>query len=182
MDYLARRSAIHSARSAKACSSATSTSPRPVRRQEDSVGGNLRRLLRHHPRQARDELARLGRRPSTSKGRISRRGSASFPAASATACICRKCSRAAPTCCCSTSRPTTTTSTRFARGSAARLRRLRRHHQPRPVLPRPRRHPHAGLRRQFRRLREGQEAPPRDRQRHPAPAEVQEVQPLAWVT
>ena len=82
----------------------------------------------------------------------------------------------------STSRPTTTTSTRFARGSAARLRRLRRHHQPRPVLPRPRRHPHAGLRRQFRRLREGQEAPPRDRQRHPAPAEVQEVQPLAWVT
>ena len=68
-----------------------------------------------------------------------------------------------------------------ARGGAARFRRLRRHHQPRPLLPRPHRHPHAGLRRrqprrmvrrQLRRLRGRQEAPPRHRQRHPAPAEV----------
>ena len=71
-----------------------------------------------------------------------------------------------------------------ARRGAARLRRLRRHHQPRPLLPRPHRHPHAGLRRreprgvvrgQFRRLRGRQEAPVGDRQRDPAPAEVQEV-------
>ena len=68
-----------------------------------------------------------------------------------------------------------------ARGGAARFRRLRRDHQPRSLLPRPHRHPHAGLRRrqpcrmvrgQFRRLRGRQEAPPRHRQRHPAPAEV----------
>ena len=33
-----------------------------------------------------------------------------------------------------------------ARRGAARFRRLRCHHQPRPLFPRPRRHPHAGLR------------------------------------
>ncbi len=62
-----------------------------------------------------------------------------------------------------------------------RLRRLRRHHQPRSLLPGSHRHPHARLRRrgacrmvrrQFWRLRRGQEAAPRHRQHHPASAEV----------
>ena len=75
-----------------------------------------------------------------------------------------------------------------ARRGAAGFRRLRGHHQPRPLLPRPHRHPHARLRGrqpcrvvrgQFRRLRGGQEAAARHRQRHPAPAEVQEVLALS---
>jgi len=54
----------------------------------------------------------------------------------------------AATCCCSTSRPTTSTSKPCARWKTAlrRLRRLRRGHQPRPLVPRPHRDPHPGLR------------------------------------
>ena len=65
---------------------------------------------------------------------------------------------------------------------------LRRHHQPRSLLPRPDRDPHVGLRGrepcrmvrgQLRRLRGGQEAPPRHRQRHPPSAEIQEIRALS---
>ena len=65
--------------------------------------------------------------------------------------------------------------------------RLRRDHQPRPLVSRPHRHPHAGVRgRQPRRvvrgqlpgLREGQNAAAGHRHRHPAPDQVQEIQPL----
>ena len=74
-----------------------------------------------------------------------------------------------------------------ARGGAGGFRRLRRHHQPRSLVPRPHRHAHPGVRgRQPRRmvrgqlpgLREGQDAPARrgfgDAEAH----QVQEVQPL----
>ena len=63
-----------------------------------------------------------------------------------------------------------------------RLRRLRRGHQPRPLVPRPHRHPHPGLRgRQPGRLVRGQlpglrgrpQAPPRRRRRPAAPHQVQ---------
>ena len=67
------------------------------------------------------------------------------------------------------------------------LRRLRGHHQPRPLVPRPHRHPYPRLRgRQPRRmvrgqlpgLRAGQDAPAGDGFDHPAPDQVQEVLPL----
>ena len=64
---------------------------------------------------------------------------------------------------------------------AGGFRRLRRHHQPRPLVPRPHRHPHSGLRgRQPRRMVRGQlpglrgrqDAPAGAGQHHSAPAEV----------
>ncbi len=71
-----------------------------------------------------------------------------------------------------------------AGGGAGGLCRLRRHHQPRPLLPRPHGHPHPGLRGrqprrvvrgQLRRLRGGQEAPAGRRGGRAAPDQVQEV-------
>ena len=75
-----------------------------------------------------------------------------------------------------------------ARRGAGRFRRLRRRHQPRPLVPGPPGHPHPGLRgrqprrmvrRQLRQLRRRQEAPPRRRQPHPAPDQVPEVRAVA---
>ena len=69
-----------------------------------------------------------------------------------------------------------------AGGGAGGLPRLRRGHQPRPLLPGPPGHPHPGLRRrqprrvvrgQLRGLRGGQEAPPGRRQPRPPPHQVQ---------
>ena len=69
-----------------------------------------------------------------------------------------------------------------AGGGAGGLRRLRRDHQPRPLLPGSHGHAHPGLRGrqprgvvrgQFRRLRGGQEAPARRRRRGAAPHQVQ---------
>ena len=71
-----------------------------------------------------------------------------------------------------------------ARRGAGGFRRLRRHHQPRSLVPRPHRDPHAGLRgRQPRRMVRGQlpglrgrqEAPAGHDCHHPAPDQVQEV-------
>ncbi len=71
-----------------------------------------------------------------------------------------------------------------AGGGAGGLRRLRRDHHPRPLLPGPHGHAHPGLRGrqprgmvrgQLRRLRGGQEAPPRRRRRRAAPHQVQAV-------
>ncbi len=71
-----------------------------------------------------------------------------------------------------------------ARGGAGGFRRLRRDHQPRPLVPRPHRDPHARLRgREPRRMVRGQlpglrgrqDAPPRRRRRRAAPDQVQEV-------
>ena len=62
-----------------------------LERQEDRVGGNLRRPGHHLSRQARDQLARLLSAPSTSRAPTSRRRSACCRAASATACIWPKC-------------------------------------------------------------------------------------------
>ena len=78
-------------------------------------------------------------------------------------------------------RPRRRHAARAGRG-AARLRRLRRGHQPRPLVPRPHRHPHAGLRgRQPCRVVRGQlpglrsrpAPPPRHRRRPAAPHQVQ---------
>ena len=72
---------------------------------------------------------------------------------------------------------------RAGRGAGG-FRRLRRGHQPRPLVPRPHRHPHPRLRGrqprgmvrgQFRGLRGGQEAAAGDRFDDPAPDQVQEV-------
>ena len=72
---------------------------------------------------------------------------------------------------------------RAGRGAGG-FRRLRRDHQPRPLVPRPHRHPHAGLRRrqprrvvrgQFPGLREGQNAAAGHGYRHPAPDQIQEI-------
>ena len=74
-----------------------------------------------------------------------------------------------------------------AGGGAGGFRRLRRHHQPRSLVPRPHRHPHPGLRgRQPRRmvrgqlpgLREGQDAPARRGLGDAEADQVQEVQPV----
>ena len=74
---------------------------------------------------------------------------------------------------------------RAGRGAGG-FRRLRRHHQPRPLVPRPHRHPHPGVRgRQPRRmvrgqlpgLREGQDAPARHGFDHPAPDQDDSVIP-----
>ena len=66
--------------------------PRPPRRQEDRLGGDLRRP-RHHEvrRQEGDVEPRLSSAGSTSRGRTSRRRSACCRAASATACISPRC-------------------------------------------------------------------------------------------
>ena len=150
--------------------------------KKNGVGGDLRRLRHHHARQARDELARLCRRlqlqgPRPAEESRPALGRRAQPRASGENAEERGQSPAARR---ADQRPRRRHASRARRG-AARLRRLRGHHQPRPLLPRPHRHPHAGLRRreprrvvrrQFRRLRRGQEAPPRHRQRHPAPAEV----------
>ncbi len=77
-----------------------------------------------------------------------------------------------------------------AGGGAGGFRRLRRHHQPRPLVPRPHRHPHPRVRRREPRrvvrgqlpgLREGQDAPARHRLDHAEAHQVQEVQPVAAV-
>ena len=90
--------------------------PRPPRRQEDRLGGDLRRP-RHHEvrRQEGDARAAPTAAGSTSRAPTSRRRSGCFRAASATACTSPRCSRRAATCCCSTSRPTTSTPRRWAR-------------------------------------------------------------------
>ena len=76
---------------------------------------------------------------------------------------------------------------RAGRGAGG-FRRLRRDHQPRPLVPRPHRHPHPRLRGrqpcrmvrgQFPGLRGRQEAPPGRGQRHAAAHQVQEVHALA---
>ena len=66
--------------------------PRPPRRQEDRVGGDLRRP-RHHEarRQEGDAEPRLCAAGSTSRAPTSRRRSACCRAASATACISPRC-------------------------------------------------------------------------------------------
>ena len=64
---------------------------RRARRQEDRVGGDLRRLRPHHARQARDEQRAPMSARSTSRAPTSRRRSASSRAASATACTSPKC-------------------------------------------------------------------------------------------
>ena len=70
------------------------------------------------------------------------------------------------------------------------FRRLRRDHQPRSLVPRPHRDPHAGLRRrqpcrmvrgQFPGLRAGQDAAAGDGFNHPAPDQVQEVYAVSCV-
>ena len=72
----------------------------------------------------------------------------------------------------------------LARGGARGLSRLRRHHQPRSLLPRPHRHPHPLLRGrqprrmvrgQFRGLRGGQEAAPRRGRRAAEADQIQEI-------
>ena len=76
---------------------------------------------------------------------------------------------------------------RAGRGAGG-FRRLRRHHQPRSLVPRPHRHPHPRLRRrqprrmvrgQFPGLRGGQDAPAGDRLHHSPSHQVQEVLALA---
>ncbi len=64
---------------------------RRARRQQDRVGGDFRRQRHHLSRQARDQFARLLRRPSRSRAATSRRRSASYRAASATACTLPRC-------------------------------------------------------------------------------------------
>jgi hypothetical protein len=81
------------------------------------------------------------------KGRDQQRLVASCREASAIASIWPSCCATAATCCCSTSRPTISTSTRCARSKRRYCSlRLCRRHQPRPVVPRPHRDAHAGVR------------------------------------
>ena len=113
---------------------------------------------------------------STSRAPTSRRRSARCRAASATACI-------SPRCCASGANlllldePTNdldVDTLAGARRGAGGFRRLRRDHQPRPLVPRPHRHPHARLRgRQPRRMVRGQLPGLRGRQDAPPGAGTQ---------
>ncbi len=76
---------------------------------------------------------------------------------------------------------------RAARRRPREFRRLRRHHQPRPLVPRPRRHPHPRLRgrqqgrllrRQLHRVRGGPSPPPRRRRRQPPPHQIPQADQL----
>ena len=120
------------------------------------------------------------------KGGDQQRKVGSSRAASATASIWPSCCAGAATCSCSTSRPTTSTSTRCARSKTrcSNFAGLRRRHQPRPLVPRPHRHAHPGLRGrlagrvvrgQLPGLRGRSEAPAGRGRRSAAPAQVPEA-------
>ena len=122
--------------------------PRHARRRQDRLRGDHRRRRAPQGRQPRDPRPGLRRRRSTSRAPTSRSRSASSPAASATACTW-------PSCCKTggnvllLDEPTNdldVDTLRALEDGARGLRRLRRGHQPRPLVPRPHRHPHAGLR------------------------------------
>ena len=148
---------------------------RCARRQQDRVGRNFK-LAGHHPAgQERSELARLcvvvqlqGRRPAEeSRCAVRRRKE---PRTSWQDAQVRRQPAAARR---ADQRPRRRHVARAGRG-AGRLCRLRGHHQPRPLVSRPHRDPHPGLRRrqprrmvrgQLRGLRERQEAAARHRQR-----------------
>ncbi len=153
------------------------------RRQQDRVGGNLRRCRRPQARQARDELARLrrrvqlqGRRPAA-EGRLAlRRPAQPRPPRQAPQAGHQ---RAAPRR--ADQRPRHRDAGRAGR-CAGELRRLRGHHLARPHVPRSPRDPHPRLRGrgprrvvrgQLRRLRGRQGPPPRPRRRRPQPRQVQ---------
>src|ERR1700674_1493753 len=156
--------------------------PRLARRQEERVGGDLGR--RGHPqarppRNAEPRLCRgvqlQGLRPAEEGGRaIGRRAQPRASCENAEVGRERAPARRAD------QRPRRGDAAR-ARGGARRLRRLRGHHQPRPLLPRPHRHAHSGVRGrqprglvrgQLRSLRGRQKAPSRHRRRYPAPDQV----------
>ncbi len=119
---------------------------RRARRQEERMGGNLRRLRHHHARQARDEQPSLRRRvqlqgPGPAEEGRPALGRRTQPRASRKNAEKRREPAPARR---TDQRPRRRHLAR-AGGSAARFRRLRRHHQPRPLLFGPRRHAHAGL-------------------------------------
>ena len=162
-----------------------------ARRQEDGVGGNLQRPGHHPARQEGDEQPRLlrlvqlqGRRPAEeSRHAVGRRAQ---PRASRQDAALRRQSAAARR---ADQRPRRRHVT-SAGGSVGGFRRLRRHHQPRPLVPRPHRHAYSLVRgRQPRRMVRGQlpglrgrqDAAAGDGHRHSASAEVQEVQPLILI-
>ena len=156
-----------------------------ARRQEDRVGGNLQWRRADRARQAPCAEPRLcggvqlqGRRPAE-EGRRALGRRAQPRASREDAEIGRQ--RA------SLGRAHERSRCRYAaraRGGARGFRRLRRHHQPRPLFSRPHRDPHARLRGrqpcrvvrgQFPGLRSRQEAPARGRGRNSAPDQIQEI-------
>ena len=165
--------------------------PRLARRQEERLGGDLRRQRHHLSRQARDQFARLlldlqlqGRRPAE-EGRLAlgRRAQPRPSRQDAEGGRQRAAARRAD-------QRSRRRHAAGARRGAGGLRRLRRDHQPRSLVPRPDRDPHPRLRGrqpcrmvrgQFRRLRGRQEAPAGDRFHHPEAHPVQEVLALRRV-
>ncbi len=161
-------------------------SPLAPRRQEDRVGGDLRRprpdAARRQEGGPEPRLLRLvqlqGRRPAEEgRAALGRREQPRAPRQAPQGGRQPAAARRAD------QRPRHRDARR-ARGRAGGLRRLRRGHQPRSLLPRPHGDPHPRLRgrqprgmvrRQLRRLRGGQEAPPRRRRRRAPPHQVQAV-------
>ena len=122
--------------------------PRRPRRRQDRLRGDHRRPRRPRASAAARSTAGPTWRRSTSRAPTSRRRSACSPAASATACTWPRCSRTGgnvllldePT------NDLDVDTLRALEDGARGLRRLRGGHQPRPLVPRPHRHPHARLR------------------------------------
>ena len=116
------------------------TEPRRPRGRRQRLAGHLRRPGTSQARQRAGQQPRLRVALRFRRHRPAEESRHASPAANATAFTSPACSRAAPTCSCSTSPPTTWTSTPSVRAgrSHGKLRRLRRGHQPRPLVPRPR--------------------------------------------
>ena len=89
--------------------------PRRAWREQERVGGDLRRGRRADDRQAAGAVTRVRLVVQLQGGASSSARSARCQAENATAFTWRSCCSAARTCCCSTSRPTTSTWTRCAR-------------------------------------------------------------------
>ena len=145
-------------------------------REQDRLGGNLRRQRHHQARQARDELAAPIVGAFNFKGGDQQQKVGTLSGGQRNRVHLAKMLKDGR------QRPAARRADQRSRhrdaggagGRAGELRRLRRDHQPRPHVPRPPRHPHPRLRGrqpcrvvrgQFRGLRGGQDPPPRPGER-----------------